>query len=581
MNPTPLGSPPTPHAPARARRALRFAAAAMVCGLLPAGARAADAVVSVPDKAGDVVIDPSGPLWKAPDIFEASIGYLTGSDADPTDDRVVGSMRVSVSPDPTVANRLYAARGLSWRIDSDGDPNTGSPYEPGRGAEFVVVALSAEGASAKGYIRRWMGTQFEYPGQPVAIAVDPATGTYSWSLSPVDVGIVRGRAARVWFASAYAPVNNRPPEAEDLAPDDRRPSALLAPFPAPAGALDEPSALNPTSATITGTVSGLGTTAEWFVEYTPLGGTPVDTPLGGVPSDRPVPISAPLAGLTPGTTYAYQLVVRNQWGESRTPVRSFVTPLPAPPAVIIAGGDPGAAQTPPTTATSTGVVFTGTVVPRGASNQWWFEWGPTAALGHSTTATALAQGAAPVPVSARVENLSPSTTYHYRLVVVSDGVRSQGDVQTITTAGVARLSLAGRVRVACATGACRLTSRSTVRVRVRTAADVPLKGKAAVRGVRATVRCVKVCAGRRAVRVRATSGDARITFDRTVQRWRLRRGAVVELRVTRRGSIGALYRMQVTKTGVVGRVCRLSIAGVSECPLPRRAAVRAPRAPRV
>jgi hypothetical protein len=51
---------------------------------------------------------------------------------------------------------------------------------------------------------------------------------------------------------------------------------------------------------------------------------------------------------------------------------------------------------------------------------WWFEYGPTAAMGSTTpegTATFEAPDSAPQPVSATVTGLAEATTYHYRACV--------------------------------------------------------------------------------------------------------------------------------------------------------------------
>ena len=113
---------PTPHfsgtstTPATTRKLARWlGASAIACACWPLGAAGADATAGVADREGDVVVDPAGPQWKAPHILGASLSYITGADADLTDDVVQGQMRIDASPDPGVQTKLYAGRAMSWR----------------------------------------------------------------------------------------------------------------------------------------------------------------------------------------------------------------------------------------------------------------------------------------------------------------------------------------------------------------------------------------------------------------------------------------------------------------------------------
>jgi hypothetical protein len=84
----------------------------------------------------------------------------------------------------------------------------------------------------------------------------------------------------------------------------------------------------------------------------------------------------------------------------------------------------GAAQPGTTTAT-----LNGTVDPNGTAASYHFEYGTTTQYGLSTSTQSAGSGADPVAVQATVSGLTPSTTYHYRLV--ADGV--EGADATFTT----------------------------------------------------------------------------------------------------------------------------------------------------
>jgi hypothetical protein len=91
----------------------------------------------------------------------------------------------------------------------------------------------------------------------------------------------------------------------------------------------------------------------------------------------------------------------------------------APATATAAAADPavvtGSAQAGSTTAT-----LNGTVDPNLEATSYHFEYGTTADYGLETPTLQAGSGDEPVPVQATVSGLTPSTTYHYRLV--ADGV---------------------------------------------------------------------------------------------------------------------------------------------------------------
>jgi hypothetical protein len=111
----------------------------------------------------------------------------------------------------------------------------------------------------------------------------------------------------------------------------------------------------------------------------------------------------------------------------------------------------------PTTATAapaavklTGATLRGAVNPNGCTTKYHFEYGTTAAYGHSTPEEVLPNGAAALAVSAPVAGLTKATRYHFRLVASSvSGIRSSADA-TFTTvdpfAGVAVVSRKAKAR---------------------------------------------------------------------------------------------------------------------------------------
>lgn len=75
----------------------------------------------------------------------------------------------------------------------------------------------------------------------------------------------------------------------------------------------------------------------------------------------------------------------------------------------------------PTTA-----VVTGTVDPRGTPTTAHFQYGTSPAYGTKTPNQAVGGGDAKVPLSAPLTGLAPNTTYHYRIVAVSNAGTTRG-----------------------------------------------------------------------------------------------------------------------------------------------------------
>ena len=570
---------PTPHfsgtstTPATTRKLARWlGASAIACACWPLGAAGADATAGVADREGDVVVDPAGPQWKAPDILGASLSYITGADADLTDDVVQGQMRIDASPDPGVQTKLYAGRAMSWRVDTDGNPNTGATTGNMKGADVVVVAFgSSSGDQNRAYVRRWVNGAFESTGRAIALQTSIETG-FSWTATPADMGIVRGVNTRVWFEAVW-----NQGAASDIAPDDGCGIALFTPFPAPQAQAGDATDIGTDRAVIPGTVDGLGTGTDWFVEYGVEGQPQVSTAPAASPPGAPQALAVPLVGLTPATRYTYRVVARNAWGETRSAALAFTTASPpAPPAPPPAPGGPdGTAAGVVTAASRTSLTFNGTIAPAAAPSNWWFEWGTSPRLGHTTARSSVGPAAASVPVRVRVAGLEPGTTYYYRLVTTVGGTRVRTAVRTARTLPAGRLTLNGRVRFRCASGACVLSPAPRLTVRVRTATNAVVRGRPAARGLRARLHCVRGCRVRgRAVPVRVMRADPRLMLGRSVRTLALRPGAVVELRVTRSGATGVLYRARVTRAGVRAGVCAMAYSATRCATAPRRAAGR-------
>jgi hypothetical protein len=116
-----------------------------------------------------------------------------------------------------------------------------------------------------------------------------------------------------------------------------------------------------------------------------------------------------LGGLTPGVRYHYRVIATNADGTTTGADRAFTTRLPpaSPPSVL---------GTAPFAPNATGVTFTATLNPNGASTTYRFQYGTSTAYGLETFGNSIPAGGVPRPVEFRINSLAPHLTYHFRVV---------------------------------------------------------------------------------------------------------------------------------------------------------------------
>jgi len=166
-------------------------------------------------------------------------------------------------------------------------------------------------------------------------------------------------------------------------------------------------------------------TLEYGTASNSLGNSvPIATSLTG---NQTTLMGATLTGLTPGTTYYYQIVATNSSGTTTTPVASFST-YEAPTAVTSAT----------TNVLPTSVQLNGTVNAVNYSTSVVFQYGTdpyfSAALTTSVVATpGTITGNTDTLVNAAVAGLAQGTTYYYRVSATSVGGTTFSGVGTFTT----------------------------------------------------------------------------------------------------------------------------------------------------
>lgn len=142
------------------------------------------------------------------------------------------------------------------------------------------------------------------------------------------------------------------------------------------------------------------------------------------------PVSAVLTGLAIGTVYHYRLIAENSAGTTTGPDQTFLT---VPPALI---EGTGAARVGSTEAT-----ISAQINPLGHDTTTYLQYGTSPCRPHPEGCTDaptppgedIGGGEAPVPVSHKLEGLSPESTIHYRYIAINTLGAAEGPEHTLTT----------------------------------------------------------------------------------------------------------------------------------------------------
>lgn len=249
--------------------------------------------------------------------------------------------------------------------------------------------------------------------EPQYSASGEITGAEAEASTPVDVGGSIYLASSTKYSVRLV--------AENEGPANR--SVTGAPYPSfttltptpPAVTIDAPSGVTATTAHFSGTVDPGGSDEQlgvhWYFQCEP------ECPgLEGylAAGSGPVPVSANATGLQPNLPYKVSLVASNNLGlEAKAGPETFTTPPEAPFATTI-----GATLSAGGTSATVG----GRVNPRNSATTYWIEYGSSDSYGQSVPATKDAgagSGGDTIAVSQALSDLTPETTYHYRVVAKS------------------------------------------------------------------------------------------------------------------------------------------------------------------
>jgi hypothetical protein len=186
-----------------------------------------------------------------------------------------------------------------------------------------------------------------------------------------------------------------------------------------------------TNATLNGTVKPNGAATAAYFRYgltTSYGSYSATNNLAA--TNVTLSVSNTVAGLSPGTSYHFQLVATNSLGTNVGSDLTFTTGAVAPTVNTLAASG----------VTSSNATLNGSVNPNGAATTVYFRFGLTTSYGSYSATNSLAATNMAISVSNVVGSLTPGTTYHFQLVAGNSVGTNAGTDLTLTTGAAAPIA---------------------------------------------------------------------------------------------------------------------------------------------
>jgi hypothetical protein len=399
---------------------------------LPCGGQRQEALVAVDNStsfgdwaAGDVyVADPGhSQAHNVVDVFEPEginegklVGELTGvSPTEPftrVEDVAVSSLNGDVLVVDGEVVDMFKPAAIAGQYEFVGV----LPGPPPSGTSVGIFSVAIDGTDGDIYVVEQINQK---PGEESAVVSEfGSTGVYLGKVtgagSPTGhFGFVNSVAVDSTTHRVFVGGRNKVEGADVRFVDVFSPNIVV-----PDVTTGSVSGLQPESVALNGTVNpvkaGVATcqfvygTSTLFGQVAPCSSVVAE-------GESPVPVQAMLTGLQPDTTYYYRLEASNANGtnsgeESQNGV--FTTT------------GPGLREESVSNVASSSVTFDATIDPHGAPTSYFFQYGTSAAYGKDvpgSSGVSIGSGEGSVDVSQHVqEGLLAGTTYHYRVVAVSE-----------------------------------------------------------------------------------------------------------------------------------------------------------------
>jgi hypothetical protein len=305
----------------------------------------------------------------------------------------------------------FARSGTTW---SQQGPKLLAAGESGAGDFGSAVALSSDGNTAL------LGSDEENSKTGSAWLFSRSGTTWAQSEQLTGAGVEPGER----FGHRLALSGDA---ATALIGDDAGEGAARVFFTAnlPSAVTEAAAPIAQTSATLNGQVNPNGTAiSECEFEYGTTSSYGTTVPCSSLPGEgsSPVAVSAPIATLTPGTTYHFRVRATSAAGANVGEDRTFFS-LPEAPTVVTGSASSVSAGS---------ATLNGTVNPNhGTVSECEFEYGTSTSYGSTVPCSpSPGSGTSPVTVSGSIAGLSANVTYYYRLLATNAGGSSSGAGQT-------------------------------------------------------------------------------------------------------------------------------------------------------
>jgi hypothetical protein len=179
-------------------------------------------------------------------------------------------------------------------------------------------------------------------------------------------------------------------------------------------------------ATLNGTVNPQGTeVVSCEFEYGTETSYGQSAPCSALPGSgsAPVPVSADISGLAPGTLYHFRLVAGNSNGSTTGGDRTFTAfALPKIDSESAVG------------VTTDSAILAAAINPGATDTTYSFEYGTTSSYGHTILGGHTGASSTDVATSVHAQGLQPGSLYHYRAVAINAiGKQVAGEDRTFTT----------------------------------------------------------------------------------------------------------------------------------------------------
>ncbi len=355
-----------------------------------------------------IAAGPDGNLWFTETANPARIGRITpeGTITEFSSGLTANSKPQSIAAGPD-GNLWFTEEANPGRIGRITTAGAITQYETG-----LLTNIRPEGITAANDGNLYF-TEFNNPGEIGKITTAGAiTQTATPTSNSQPLGIATGPNGNLWFT--------------EVANGGKIGTLTVAPS---VGAAT-PSNVAERTATLAAPVGANSQATEYFFQFGPSSeyGSQTSTASAGSGA-TPAVVSAKAIGLSPSTSYHFRAVATNASGTTYGPDQTFTTVSP-----------PTAVTLPATGATLTGGTLRGSIDPQGQPTTYHFDWGATAAYGSQAPLSdaSVGSGSSEHAVEQTLGELTPDTSYHFRVVATNCGGCAEGTTygpdQTFTTA---------------------------------------------------------------------------------------------------------------------------------------------------